>query len=516
MSDQNYTVVNGVKVPLPAPRIPYPQWLAQQDPETLKQRAIQRALKRKSYGRKRRTFRRRPFRRSYASANSTRPLIASIGTVKGAGAYGLTGSIDGEIFGQKYKLGGFYNSDPVVGGLGEYNIKKNTLMGMIDLGQGVPRVMNTNKGEATIINHRDYLGDLVTGPAGVGGSSQFKIDTYQLNPGNTKLFPFLGTIAQKFQEYEVRGCLVELKTLASDYAASLSMGAMFAAADYNVLGAAPHTKQQIENMEYASSCKPSKTLIMPIECDPRNDSNTHLYVASDNNYQGGDKRLFDLCNIYLGSQGVPSPNTPIAEIWVTYEIALFKPIITTADASPEPLSAHFYFRDWTAAKPLGTVQGTAAGSDSGFKLLADGETIDFPDKLAKNYMVVINWSDTNSTGAAVSIPTIQANGAMSIISQQFSSTAGYFQLDVLKGGEGAAGLGGNNCCAVVICRMKDPGNAGVFDGGLTVVGGTGALPGNGTGGYGDIHITEMSHNLYSYEWDYATMGPVPTDDYILG
>lgn len=515
MSGENYTMIGGVKVPLPKAPKPYPQWLAEQPAEELKQRAIQRALKRKSGGRKKRTYRRKSFRRSSGS-NAARPLIASIGTVKGAGAYSIHGGMEGELFGQKYNIGGFYNSDPVVGGLGEYNVKRNSLMGMIDLGQGVPRVMNTNKGEATIINHRDYLGDMITGPAGVGGSSQFKLDTYALNPGNTKLFPFLGTIAQKFQEYEVRGCLVELKTLSSDYAASLSMGAMFAAADYNVLGAAPHTKQQIENMEYASSCKPSKTLIMPIECDPRNDANTHLYVASDNNYQGGDKRLFDLCNIYLGSQGVPVANTPIAEIWVTYEIALFKPIITTADASPEPLSAHFYFRDWTSAKPLGTVQAAAKGTDAGFQLLSDGETIDFPGKLAKNYIVVINWSDTNSTGATVSIPTIQANGAMSIISQQFSTTAGYFQTDVLKGGEATSPYGHDNCCAVFLCRMKDPGNAGQFDGGITVVGGTGALPGNGTGGYGDIHITEMSHNLYSYEWDYATMGPVPTDDYILG
>jgi len=509
MSDQNYTVVNGVKVPLPAPRIPYPQWLATQSAEDIKQRAIQKALKRKSGGyRKRRSYRRKPFRRNYGGGGGgTRPLIASIGTVKGAGAYSLSGSMDGEIFGQKYKLGGFYNSDPVATGLGEYNIKRNSLMGMIDLGQGVPRVMNSNKGEATIINHRDYLGDLVTGSAGVGGSSSFTLQTFALNPGNSGLFPFLSTIAQRFQEYEVRGCLIELKTLSSDYAASLSMGAMFAAADYNVLGPAPHTKQQLENMEYAQSCKPSKTLIMPIECDPRNDSNTHLYVATESNYQGGDKRLFDLCNVYIGSSGVPSPLTPIAEIWVTYEVALYKPIITTPDASPEGYSTQIQFREIARDRPLGTVHATLPGSNPDFVILPDGATVDFPAGKAKNYLVVINW--TGSASSTCGYPTLSFSGALSLINNQWSASGVYFADNTCQGEEGIAT---SDMQMIFFCRMKDPGNAGQFDGSFTL-GDNGTYPA-GTNAC-DLVITEMSHDMYSYEWNYE-LGPVPTDAFPRG
>lgn len=218
-------------------------------------------------------------------------------------------------------LGGWYNSEGVTG-RGPYNVRKNSLWSALDLGQSPPMVRNTASGEGFVVNHREYLGDLLSG---TGAPTAFTIQTLNLNPGNSLLFPFLNRIAQNFQEYEVRGMLVELKTLSSDYAASLSMGSVFMSADYNVLADNPTTKQQIENMEYSSSSKPSRTLVMPIECDPHNDAQTHLFIAHNGQYNNGDARLYDLAKIHIGSSGIPTANTPIAEIWVSYEVVLFKP-----------------------------------------------------------------------------------------------------------------------------------------------------------------------------------------------
>lgn len=214
---------------------------------------------------------------------------------------------------------------PKLAGLGEYTIRSNTLMKALDMGMDPPRVNNTNKGEATIVKHREYVQDITSG---TGNPSAFKRDDFSVNPGNSTLFPWLSSIAINYQEYEIRGMIVEIKTLSTDFSTSFSLGSVFASADYNVLGPDPANKQQIENMEYASSAKPSCSIILPIECDPRNDSNTHLYVAKNNDYQGGDRRLFDLCKIYIGSQGLPAATgSTIAELWISYEVALFKPII---------------------------------------------------------------------------------------------------------------------------------------------------------------------------------------------
>lgn len=216
-------------------------------------------------------------------------------------------------------------------GLGGYAVRRNSLISAVDLGQDPPAVANTNRGEATVINHREYIGDLYSG---INNPSQFKLQTFSLNPGNKDLFPFLADIAKNFQEYEIRGMLVELKSLSSEYAADLAMGSYFMAADYNVYGSNPTTKQQVENMEYSSSAKPSRSMIMPIECDPANNMMIHKNICINQNYDGGDKRLYDWCNIYIGSQGVPQAESTLAEIWLTYEIALFKPILNQNEPDP--------------------------------------------------------------------------------------------------------------------------------------------------------------------------------------
>jgi hypothetical protein len=210
-------------------------------------------------------------------------------------------------------------------GFGEYNIKQNSLLSsIVDMGTSPPMVRNTKRGEATVISHREYLGELKA--SSVGTPSQFEIQSYSINPGNSNLFPFLAAVSQNFQEWEARGILIELKSESTEYASSGSLGSMFCAVDYNSAEAPPNTKQQLENMEYACSSKPSKSILMPIECAPFNDVLTHLYIVPDNAYPPNtDKRFSDIGTLHVGSQGIPVPGQTLAEIWITYEIALFKP-----------------------------------------------------------------------------------------------------------------------------------------------------------------------------------------------
>lgn len=239
-------------------------------------------------------------------------------------------------------------------GLGDYKVKKNSLMANINMGTDPPTVKNSMKGEATIIHHREYLGDLMTG---AGAVSPFKLQTYNLNIGNSLLFPFGSALAQNFQEWEPRGIIIELKSISSDYAANLSLGSMFMAVDYNSLDDPPGNKTELENLEYAVSQKPSKSCMMPVECAMVNDVLTHLYVSLDGAYQGGDPRFSDLGKLYIGSYGIPNTgglSSPIAEIWVSYEIALFKPHIHGNPNYPSTAPySHFLMSNSDAGSPWG-------------------------------------------------------------------------------------------------------------------------------------------------------------------
>lgn len=319
-------------------------------------------------------------------------------------------------------------------GFGEYNIKQNSCLKMVDLGTSPPRVKNTNKGEAMVVNHREYLGDLSTGTFIPNSTSTaFKLDSYKINPGNETLFPFGSRIAENFQEWEIRGMLVELKSLSSNTATSLSLGSMFACTDYNVYDAAPMNKIEVENMEYACSNKPTESILMPIECARQNDVLTHLYIDSGQ-IEGGDRRLYDLGNLFIGSYGCPQENAPIAEVWVTYEIALYKPHIHAADAPAPPptekhgLGGHIYGRYLGGTNPYFPF-GTESSEEHD---TSPGMLIDHPDStnilhfpfsdVQREYLVTASWR-CQGTIVSPSIPVITPYGGIVVRTNVFSGIA---------------------------------------------------------------------------------------------
>lgn len=408
-------------------RKPFDQWFAGLSPDKQADWVKKEALRRNT---KKTTKRKRQAKKYTASKR---------GRYSGGGGGGSgTNIIYPNVVGRgEYYLGGGFGYDPKEGwyghakghitdtvqGLGAYNVRHNSLMSAIDLGQDPPRVANTNRGEATVFNHREYIGDLRSGSVIEGPTTEFTLSRYELNPGNSALFPFLHGMAWQFQEYEIRGMLVELKSLASDYSSNLSLGSYFMAADYNVYGNDPITKQQVENMEYASSSKPSRSMIMPIECDPSNNGAIHKNVAIDGEYAGGDKRLYDWANLYIGSQGNPEPNAPLAEIWITYEIAFFKPILT--GNSPAHSQAHWDAVEYKGVGvadnfPMGTTVIPTTGNSEGYTTVLDESgsfVVNFPKltHAAKpiHYLVTYIASGFNVNITDNVLPTISPTGALS-------------------------------------------------------------------------------------------------------
>jgi len=389
----------------PPSRVSKTEWLKMQTPEN--QNAIVAKWAAKATRSKKRARRSSGYRRSYKRArsggggyrNGTNIIYPN---VVGRGAYGLDFGIGYDpVSGFTGRAGGFLNDNPnqwsatEVTGRGDYSVKTNSLLSLMENGMSPPRFANTR--EAVVIKHREYLGDLITGD---GVPTAFDLAFQErINPGNSTMFPFLSKIARNYQEYDMLGMLVELKTLSSNYAANLSLGATFAATEYNVLALPPTNKVQLENLEYASSCKPSTTLIMPIECSPRNNVATHLYVAVDGDYNGGDPRFSDLGVVFLGTQGCPVANQPVAEIWITYEVALFKPILEANQTDLGPLNQ--MWRCSIAAgqgdsQLLGTLASKGEPSPKCSLIALSGDTPGLRyrilDKQAKTYFCGYTWN----------------------------------------------------------------------------------------------------------------------------
>jgi len=223
---------------------------------------------------------------------------------------------------------------------------------------------------------------------------------FQLNPGNGALFPWLTAVASAYQEYEINGMLVELVTEASEVSTNLAMGVMAMAAEYNPLAATPSNKQEMLELEYADVTKASHSLIMPIECSRVNDAETHLFIALNDDYLGTDARTFDLASIFIATVGQPAENAKIAEIWVTYEVLLYKPRLPHAIGIP---GAHAQVFMATVDQPFANFD-LQPGSNLGVRSPpGSGDILYLPQGIGDHWFVSCSWQGDVGT-TAIPVP----------------------------------------------------------------------------------------------------------------
>jgi len=203
-----------------------------------------------------------------------------------------------------------------VSGYGQYKIQSNSLMD-----GDVP--IFTPHSRTFRFKNREFIGDIVSGPAG-----SFNIVYKQdIQPTNQAMFPWLSTMARCFDEYKIHGQLFQFKTTSVDAlnSTNTALGTVVMGTQYNPLNPDFTSKQEMENHEFTSTCKPSEGTIHALECDPKQTPLEHLYIRHQGQEAGSDKRLYDYGKFTLAVSGMQAPNVTIGELHVTYDIEFFKP-----------------------------------------------------------------------------------------------------------------------------------------------------------------------------------------------
>lgn len=220
----------------------------------------------------------------------------------GAGLGHLAGSAIGSIFGS-----GDYT---MVGPKPSYNTVVNASQ--------IPKFLS--KKMTNIICHREFLGD-------IKGTVDFTNRVYPINPGSEKTFPWLSSLAGSYQEYKIHGLVFEFRSMVTDYVTNGAPGTIMMATNYNADAPPFVNKPEMENSEFTVSAKPTLNLMHGVECADKMNVLGHRYVRVGSLGSGQDLKFTDLGNFQFATKD--NPVQTLGELWVTYCIEFFKPIMPT-------------------------------------------------------------------------------------------------------------------------------------------------------------------------------------------
>nr|QKV51306.1 putative capsid protein [Crucivirus sp.] len=299
-----------------------------------------------------------------------------------------------------------------VTGFGDYKVEQNSvLVG----GMNVPQIVNSVEKGGVIIRHREFIQDIVA-------TTAFTNQSFLIQPGLARTFPWLSQIANSFEQYRIRGMMFDFVSTSSDAllssATSTALGTVVMMTDYDVADSAPTSKREMLQSEFASSDKPSCTFIHPIECKKSVTAQNILYtrgaIAPPENF---DQRLYDFASFNIATEGMQAAGGVLGELWVTYEIELLKP-----QFSYFGLADHYRMNTITTARPFGTVLGSniGAGATLGGAIAADALSYRFPPEVTSGKFLV-TYSVVGSAVASAHTPSFSITGG-SLLSIQVNDT----------------------------------------------------------------------------------------------
>jgi hypothetical protein len=321
----------------------------------------------------------------------------------------------------KYGKKAFNYAKTALSGFGDYEVETNSLLAAATHGMNGNKVpIMENSKVVNIIRHREYIGDIY------GSTSNFKLRKFAINPGLEETFPWLSPIAQSYTNYRLRGAMFEFVSLSTEYSAQPYIGFVAMASNYNALSPDFENKKEMENSEYASSAKTSESFCHPVECKKSMISNDELYIRKDNQPGTGDLRLYDLGNFFIAVGG-QATETIIGELWLTYEVEFFFPVLARGGSASLTDSIRLLISSSVA---FGTNTPLCDGNRSiniikntTNMVLKDNYAIDggnmsytgltfTPECFGKDYDVVLHWDA--QTAVAITFPTtnLQNTGAV--------------------------------------------------------------------------------------------------------
>jgi len=270
-----------------------------------------------------------------------------------------------------------------------------------------------------LVTHREYFADVV---AASGAPNPFNNTTYNINPGQSVMFPWLSKVAQNYESYQFQKLKFDYET---DAPSSLG-GTVVLAVDYDSSDAPATSKQQAQAYRSFVKSAPWKECTFQAIKEDLQKLKSH-FVRPGAQPTGTDIKLYDIGVLNVITQSVSTSNALCGELYVDYTVKLMTPVYEPA------LSNATYSGVFTGAgvlsttNPLGTAPTTAAGTTGAYVNNSSRVTFTQPGEyLCATFanMLSLNatgYSVTTSPGATIS-DNFASSGTTSAIAGSFVVT----------------------------------------------------------------------------------------------
>jgi hypothetical protein len=273
--------------------------------------------------------------KEWLSANVPKGTFAKAGGAAGGALGGFLGDRlglggPGRALG-KFAGGALGDLMSHITGFGDYQVKVNSLLnGGAEVPEGMPVPQFVDKGHCVTVCHREFIGNVYV----PSNPADFVLTSYRVNPANSGLFVFLSQLGWNYQQWAPRGMVFVFKSMSSStVTAGGPLGTVAMAMNYNAGLPEFADMREMLNSEYATATKPSSSIVHAIECDPALSSYPVRYIG-DAEEASSDPQMYDWGLFQIATSGLPGTAGDIlGELWVSYEIDLFKPRI-----APYPLN----------------------------------------------------------------------------------------------------------------------------------------------------------------------------------
>jgi hypothetical protein len=270
----------------------------------------------------------------------------------------------------------------------------------------------THRAQGSRVRHREYIAD-------VDGVVGFGTVTYAINPGIAATFPWLSTVANRYESYKFH----KLHFIYETNKSASTNGSVQGLIDFDAADAAPTTKALFMGQANAVRSAVWQEFVFDARLKDIHKFAAERYTRSTTLASNLDIKTYDVGNFFIGAAGCADTSV-VGELYVEYDVELTTPQLNPEVSSTGAAEAQVLFSD---GGTLSTTNyfGSAPLSYGASFATAAVNTLTF--NTAGTYILFVASSGSNTFSGITGTATIVENFHLVVSGNNygiFTATAG--------------------------------------------------------------------------------------------